>query len=296
MDWKGPRSPKHIATIAVCDPIFHLLSLLLGRDPVWRQDLAILSPEGPRDNTCQLRPFAVLRWTSNLLSGRGFSKTVDRELTLHHISMYRYILFFLCNCNSRFNSQIRSSLATWRAQHCFARVSVHKSWDLKVRFEPFWLGKEKTNKHKHFGRDGVRDKHKPSLGQTGPLPGTNWDPSLGQTGLSLFNSTVKSPFCPVCPWDGWGFVPGTIVPQGRSEKCLCVFCLLVFFRPQLTVISGKNLEFGCDVKSLAFCDLEHLVPAFKVRLEGYGYNQPLLLSHRLTQNYDLRKIVMMWLG
>ena len=23
--------------------------------PVWRQDLAILSPEGPRDNTCQLR-------------------------------------------------------------------------------------------------------------------------------------------------------------------------------------------------------------------------------------------------
>ena len=63
----------------------------------------------------------------------------------------------------------------------------------------------------------------PSLGQMGPLPGTKWDPSLGQTGLSLFNSTVKSPFCPVCPWDGWGFVPGTIVPQGPSEKCLCVF-------------------------------------------------------------------------
>ena len=34
MDWKGPRSPKQIATIAVCDPIFHVLSLLLGRDPV----------------------------------------------------------------------------------------------------------------------------------------------------------------------------------------------------------------------------------------------------------------------
>ena len=64
-----------------------------------------------------------------------------------------------------------------------------------------------------------------------PLPGTNWDPSLGQTGLFLFNSTVKSPFCPVCPWDGWGFVPGTIVPQGSSEKCLCVFRLLVFFAP-----------------------------------------------------------------
>ena len=65
-----------------------------------------------------------------------------------------------------------------------------------------------------------------------PVPGTKWDPPLGQTGLSLFNSTVKSPFCPVCPWDGWGFVPGTIVPQGPPEKCLCVFCLLVFFRSQ----------------------------------------------------------------
>ena len=64
-----------------------------------------------------------------------------------------------------------------------------------------------------------------------PIPGTNWGPSLGQTGRFLFNSTVKSPFCPVCPWDGWGFVPGTIVPQGPSEKCLCVFCLLVFFAP-----------------------------------------------------------------
>ena len=82
----------------------------------------------------------------------------------------------------------------------------------------------KTNKQKHFGRDGVRDKQELSLGQTGPLPGTNWDPSLGQTGLFLLNSTVKPPFCPVCPWDGWGFVPGTIAPQGPSENCLCVFC------------------------------------------------------------------------
>ena len=95
--------------------------------------------------------------------------------------------------------------------------------------EALQSGKKKTNKHKHFGRDGVRDKQEPSLGQTGPLPGTNWDPSLGQTGLFLLNSTVKAVFCPVCPWDGWGFVPGTIVPQGPSEKCLCVFCLLIFF-------------------------------------------------------------------
>ena len=90
----------------------------------------------------------------------------------------------------------------------------------------------KNNKHKHFGRDGVGDKWDPFLGQMGPLPGTKWDPSLGQAGLSLFNSTVKSQCCPVCPWDGWGFVPGTIVPQGPLEKCLCVFCLLVFFAPK----------------------------------------------------------------
>ena len=96
------------------------------------------------------------------------------------------------------------------------------------------------NKHKHFRRDGVRDKQEPSLGQMGPLLGTKWDPSLGQTGLSLFNSTVKSPFCPVCPWDRWGFVPGTIVPQGPSEKCLCVFCLLVFLLPKKGPARTKN--------------------------------------------------------
>ena len=103
-------------------------------------------------------------------------------------------------------------------------------------------GKKKTNEQKHFRRDGVRDKQAPSLGQMGPLPGTKWDPSLGQTGLSLFNSTVKSPFCPVCPWDGWGFVPGTIVPQGPSEKCLCVFCLLVFLLPSHFGLSIPTLN------------------------------------------------------
>ena len=35
-------------------------------------------------------------------------------------------------------------------------------------------GKTKTNKHKHFGRDGVWDKHEPSWDKG--------DPSLGQTG------------------------------------------------------------------------------------------------------------------
>ena len=43
---RGPRNPKPIATIAFCDPIFHPLSLLLGRDPCGDR-----IAEGPRDNT-----------------------------------------------------------------------------------------------------------------------------------------------------------------------------------------------------------------------------------------------------
>ena len=70
------------------------------------------------------------------------------------------------------------------------------------------------------------DKRNPSLEQIGTRP---WDkPAV----FCLFTSTVKSPFCPVCPWDGWGFVPETIVPQGPSEKCLCVFRLLFFPTPK----------------------------------------------------------------
>ena len=44
------------------------------------------------------------------------------------------------------------------------------------------LGQGKTNKRKHFGRDGVGDKQESSLRQKGPVPGTNRGLSLGQTG------------------------------------------------------------------------------------------------------------------
>ena len=67
-------------------------------------------------------------------------------------------------------------------------------------------------------------------GQTGTVPGTNGTrprDKPGQTSRFLLNSTIRSPFCPVCLWDGWGVVPCTIVPQGPSEKCLCVLCLLL---------------------------------------------------------------------
>ena len=45
--WKGPRSPKHIATIAFCDPIFHPLSLLLGWGPCGDRILRSCLQKGP---------------------------------------------------------------------------------------------------------------------------------------------------------------------------------------------------------------------------------------------------------
>ena len=87
--------------------------------------------------------------------------------------------------------------------------------------------------NKHFRLDGVRDKQEPSLGQMGPLPGTKWDSSLGQTGLSLFNSTVKSPFCPVCPWDD--------CPAGAVRKMFMCFLFIGFFLP-IYLKFGGSLE------------------------------------------------------
>ena len=45
-----------------------------------------------------------------------------------------------------------------------------------------------------------------------------------------------------------GFVSGTIVPQGSSEKCLCAFCLLVFLAPkcQRPIVPCSFLERLCQ--------------------------------------------------
>ena len=95
---------------------------------------------------------------------------------------------------------------------------------------PSTSDKKTTNKHKHFLRDGFRDKQEPSLGQTGtppwdkvgPVPETNWPFSVEFHNKIAILSRLSL--------DGWGFVPRTIVPQGPSEKCLCVFCFF-FFAP-----------------------------------------------------------------
>ena len=54
--WKGPRSPIIALLRSYLLPLTPIPTVRLG--PMWQQDLAILSPEGPRDSTCQLRlPF-----------------------------------------------------------------------------------------------------------------------------------------------------------------------------------------------------------------------------------------------
>ena len=82
----------------------------------------------------------------------------------------------------------------------------------------------------------------------------------------LFNSTVESPFCLVCPWDGSQFVRGTIVLQGLSGQCLCVLCLLVVFTP--TVLCP--LPDAWNERSLPQCsnDLSHSLQTLPVGEEG----------------------------
>ena len=62
---------------------------------------------------------------------------------------------------------------------------------------------------------------------------SHWDPSLGQkfARLSLFNSTVQSQFCPVCPWDGYGFVPAKKDPERAIRKLVYVFSVYSPLRP-----------------------------------------------------------------
>ena len=65
---KGPRSPKNIAIIAVLRSCLSPPVFVVRSGPVWQQDLAILSPEGPRDSTCQLRGRYHLLQICNRLS------------------------------------------------------------------------------------------------------------------------------------------------------------------------------------------------------------------------------------
>ena len=52
---KGPQKPKTDCDNSSLRSYRSPLVFIVRSGPMWRQDLAILSPEGPRDNTCQLR-------------------------------------------------------------------------------------------------------------------------------------------------------------------------------------------------------------------------------------------------
>ena len=52
---KGLQKPKTYCDNSILRSYLSPSVFTVRSGPVWRQDLAILSPEGPRDNTCQLR-------------------------------------------------------------------------------------------------------------------------------------------------------------------------------------------------------------------------------------------------
>ena len=71
-------------------------------------------------------------------------------------------------------------------------------------------------------RNGPWDKWDPSRDKMGPVPGTN------RPFLCLIPQSNRH-FVPFVPGTGGGSSLGTIVPQGPSEKCLCVFPFIGFF-------------------------------------------------------------------
>ena len=106
--WKGPRSPKQIATIAVLRSYLSPSVFTVRSGPVWRQDLAILSPKGPRDNTCQLR--TLLPWP--ILC--GFQGKILHAKVLSKPSFCRTLLG--SNFGGRLLEQIGCLEKGWNAQ------------------------------------------------------------------------------------------------------------------------------------------------------------------------------------
>ena len=93
-----------------------------------------------------------------------------------------------------------------------------------------------------------------TVGQTGTVLGRTrtcpWD-----KGRFLLNCTVKSPFCPICPWDEWGLSLDDSRAKGIRKMFICVLCLLGFFRsPGL-----RNPGFGDPLN-------KHPIPPPKVQI------------------------------
>ena len=97
-------------------------------------------------------------------------------------------------------------------------------------------GKRKTNKHKHFWRDGVQDKQEPSLGQTGtrprdklgPVPGTHRPFSVEFHSKIAILSRLSLGRVPVCPWDD--------CPARAVRKMFMCFLFIGFFAPIIDLV------------------------------------------------------------
>ena len=72
-----------------------------------------------------------------------------------------------------------------------------------------WTLLKKKHKHKHFGRDSVWDKR--GLSQDCP-----WDNRPFPVWIPQWHRHHH--FVLLCLWDGWGFVPETIVQGGTSAE------------------------------------------------------------------------------
>ena len=104
-------------------------------------------------------------------------------------------------------------------------------------------GKKKTNKHKHFRRDGVRDKWDPSPGQNGtrprdkmgPVPGTNRPFSVQFHSKIAILSRLSLGRVGVRPWDD--------CPARAVRKMFMCFMFIVFFSQMSFVVTSA----GCFV-------------------------------------------------
>ena len=90
------------------------------------------------------------------------------------------------------------------------------------------LGKKKPIDINILGGTVSGTNGTPSLGQTGPHPWDKLGPVPGTNRPSCVYFHGKLPFCPVCPWDGWGVVLGRLSRKGREKN------VYVFFFSQRT--------------------------------------------------------------
>ena len=110
---KGPQKPKTYCDNSNLAILSFNLTFIVRSGPVWRQDLAILSPEAPRDSTCQLRRGRESRNSCFSLGPSDFTDLLFPKVL---------VIFKL---NQRFELAVTRSLRS--CQFCFL-CWVPRSW------------------------------------------------------------------------------------------------------------------------------------------------------------------------